>query len=54
MLSHHTDLNTATLTSPHVTYEAQGVNVADRSPVGKGGHIEHVNVKYRQQEVDQS
>ena len=48
VLSHQTDLNTAALTSPQVTYEAQGSNPVERTPIGKGGHVEHVNVKYRQ------
>jgi len=44
------NLGTEHITSPHVPFEAQGTLGAqniDRSPVGKGGHIEHVKVKYR-------
>ena len=51
------NLGTKQITSPHATYEGPGTLGAhsiDRSPVGKGGHVEHVKVKYRQSDVDQS
>jgi len=50
------NLGTQHITTPHGPYEAQGTLGAqsiDRSPVGKGGHVEHVKVKYRG-DVDQS